>query len=123
MFRIHALQPIERNVGINLCGGNVSVSVREEDMKAVLRVSDTGIGISPDALPLVFNRFYRTDEARSRESGGIGLGLSIVKAICSAHGGAAYVESVEGKGSIFRVEFPLLRQSILSSGEVLNARA
>lgn len=104
-------------------GGNVSVSVREEDMKAVLRVSDTGIGISPDALPLVFNRFYRTDEARSRESGGIGLGLSIVKAICSAHGGAAYVESVEGKGSIFRVEFPLLRQSILSSGEVLNARA
>jgi signal transduction histidine kinase len=89
-------------------GGNVRVSVVAEDRKAVLRVSDSGIGIPAAALPLVFDRFYRADEARSRESGGMGLGLSIVKAICMAHGGAASVESIEGKGTMFRVEFPLL---------------
>ena len=118
-----AVNLVDNAIKYTPVGGNVSVSVHEEDAKAVFRVSDTGIGIPPAALPLVFDRFYRTDEARSRESGGTGLGLSIVKAICSAHGGAAYVESIEGKGSIFRVEFPLLYQSILSSGEVLNARA
>jgi signal transduction histidine kinase len=104
-------------------GGDVNVSVTAEDMKAVLRVSDTGIGIPPAALPLVFDRFYRADEARSRESGGTGLGLSIVKAICSAHGGAASVESVEGKGTTLRVELPLLVHSMPPSGEELNARA
>jgi signal transduction histidine kinase len=118
-----AVNLVDNAIKYTPVGGNVSVSVHEEDMKAVFRVSDTGIGIPPAALPLVFDRFYRTDEARSRESGGTGLGLSIVKAICSAHGGAAYVESIEGKGSIFRVEFPLLNQSVLSSGEVLSARA
>jgi signal transduction histidine kinase len=118
-----AVNLVDNAIKYTPVGGNVSVSVHEEDAKAVFRVSDTGIGIPPAALPLVFDRFYRTDEARSRESGGTGLGLSIVKAICSAHGGAAYVESIEGKGSIFRVEFPLLNQSILSSGEVLSARA
>jgi signal transduction histidine kinase len=92
-------------------GGNVRVSVVAEDRKAVLRVSDSGIGIPAAALPLVFDRFYRADEARSRESGGMGLGLSIVKAICMAHGGAASVESIEGKGTMFRVEFPLLHVS------------
>jgi heavy metal sensor kinase len=93
-------------------GGDVSVSVTTENMKAVLHVSDTGIGIPPAALPLVFDRFYRADAARSRESGGTGLGLSIVKAICSAHGGVASVESIEGKGTTFRVELPALQQSV-----------
>jgi signal transduction histidine kinase len=93
-------------------GGNVSVSVIAEGMKAVLRVADTGIGIPAAALPLVFDRFYRADEARSRESGGTGLGLSIVKAICMAHDGVVSVESVEGKGTIFRVELPLLYSSV-----------
>jgi heavy metal sensor kinase len=93
-------------------GGEVSVSVRTEELKVVLEVVDTGIGIPPAALPLVFDRFYRADEARSRESGGTGLGLSIVKAICSAHGGVASVQSVEGKGTTFRVELPVLPQSV-----------
>src|ERR1700749_613527 len=90
-------------------GGGVSVSVRTEEMKTVLEVVDTGIGIPPAALPLVFDRFYRADEARSRESGGTG---SIVKAICSAHGGVASVQSVGGKGTTFRVELPVLQQSV-----------
>jgi heavy metal sensor kinase len=93
-------------------GGDVSVSVTTENMKAVLQVSDTGIGIPAAALPLVFDRFYRADAARSRESGGTGLGLSIVKAICSAHGGVASVESVEGKETTFRVELPVLQESV-----------
>jgi heavy metal sensor kinase len=89
-------------------GGDVSVSVTAEEKKAVLTVTDTGIGIPAASLPLVFDRFYRADQARSRESGGIGLGLSIVKAICSVHGGTAFVESTEGRGTTFRIELPLL---------------
>jgi signal transduction histidine kinase len=99
-------------------GGNVSVSVTTEDTKAVLQVSDTGIGIPSAALPLVFDRFYRADEARSREFGGTGLGLSIVKAICSAHGGVASVKSTEGKGTTFRVELPLYHSTFVEASKV-----
>jgi len=89
-------------------GGDVSVFVTAEEKKAVLRVTDTGIGIPAASLPLVFDRFYRADQARSRESGGTGLGLSIVKAICGVHGGTASVESIEGNRTTFRIELPLL---------------
>ena len=89
--------------------GDVSVIVTAEGEKAVLRVTDTGIGIPAAALPLVFDRYYRADQTRSRESGGTGLGLSIVKAICTVHGGAVFAESVEGKGATFWIELPLLR--------------
>ena len=89
-------------------GGDISLSVTAEEKKAVLKVIDTGIGIPAVSLPLVFDRFYRADQARSRESGGIGLGLSIVKAICTVHSGTASIESVEGKGTIVRIELPLL---------------
>ena len=90
--------------------GSVSMSVTAEAGLAVLEVSDTGIGIPPGALPLVFERFFRADKARSRESGGIGLGLAIVKSICTAHYGAVSVSSIEGRGTKFRVELPLLRE-------------
>lgn len=89
-------------------GGAVNVSVTSEKKTARIEVSDTGIGIPAASLPLVFDRFYRTDQARTRESGGTGLGLSIVKAICDVHGGAASVESIEGKGTAVCVELPLL---------------
>lgn len=89
-------------------GGEVSVSVTTEKKAARIEVSDTGIGIPAASLPLVFDRFYRTDQARTRESGGTGLGLSIVKAICDVHGGAASVESIEGEGTAVRIELPLL---------------
>ena len=75
--------------------------------EALLEVADTGIGIPPEALPHVFERFFRVDKARSRELGGAGLGLSIVKSICTAHGGRVDVESVVGRGSRVRVFFPL----------------
>jgi heavy metal sensor kinase len=90
-------------------GGAVDVSVRAGDEKAVLEVSDSGVGIPGDALPYIFERFYRVDKARSRQMGGTGLGLAIVKSICAAHGGRVRVESEEGKGSRFSVELPLAR--------------
>ncbi len=88
-------------------GGKIDVRVSGQDGKAILEVSDTGIGIPTEALPLVFERFYRVDKARSRDLGGAGLGLSIVKSIATAHRGRVAVRSVEGEGSRFVVELPL----------------
>jgi heavy metal sensor kinase len=85
-------------------GGRVEVSVRREGGSAMLEVSDNGVGIPAEALPHVFERFYRADKARSRTLGGAGLGLSIAKAICAAHGAEITVTSEEGRGSSFRVE-------------------
>jgi heavy metal sensor kinase len=97
-------------------GGVVRVSVRAENDHAVLLVEDNGVGIPAEALPHLFERFYRVDKARSRQMGGVGLGLAIVKSIVMAHGGQVTVESAEGKGSRFRVELPLANhnQSITS---------
>jgi heavy metal sensor kinase len=87
-------------------GGTVEIRVGQEGNAAVLEVSDDGPGIPAHALPHVFERFYRADKARSRASGGAGLGLSIVKAICAAHKAEVKVSSQEGRGSCFRVELP-----------------
>jgi heavy metal sensor kinase len=87
-------------------GGSVTVSTASDDAYSVLEVRDTGIGIPAAALPQVFERFFRVDEARSREYGGAGLGLSIAKSICSAHGAQIEVESAVGSGSCFRLVFP-----------------
>jgi len=91
--------------------GKVSVCVTKQDSRAVLEVTDTGIGISADDLPHIFDRFYRADKARSREMGGTGLGLSIVRSICLAHNGQVRVASTEGQGSVFHVELPLARNN------------
>ena len=71
-----------------------------------LSVSDTGEGIPARHLPRLTERFYRVDKARSRQSGGTGLGLAIVKHVVQRHGGTLQISSVEGKGSIFKCEFP-----------------
>jgi len=92
-------------------GGTVRVTVSASGDLAILDVSDTGIGIPQASLPLIFERFYRADEVRSRTSGGIGLGLAIVKSICMAHHGAITASSVEGQGSRFRMELPLVAVS------------
>jgi signal transduction histidine kinase len=86
-------------------GGSVTARVAEEDGEAFLEVSDTGLGIPEEKLPLVFERFYRLDSSRTQ--GGAGLGLSIAKQIAEAHGGAIAVESTEGRGSTFKL---VLRQ-------------
>ena len=87
-------------------GGVVSLRTQPRDDYGILEVSDSGIGIPPDSLPHVFDRFYRVDAARSREDGGAGLGLSIVRSICTAHGAEIEVDSAPGSGSRFRVKFP-----------------
>jgi heavy metal sensor kinase len=89
-------------------GGSVSMTVGAQDSRAVLEVTDTGLGIPADALPRVFERFFRVDKARARAQGGAGLGLAIVKSICTAHQGRVNVSSSPGRGSRFRVELPLV---------------
>ena len=92
-----------------------AIKYTREGGGAVVEVMDNGFGIAPDAVPHVFERFYRVDKARARASGGSGLGLSIVKAICAAHAGDVSVSSTEGQGSCFRVELPLLPVEIRDS--------
>lgn len=99
---------IDNAIKYTQVGGRIEVSVGKEGNTAVLEVSDNGPGIPPECLPHVFERFYRADKARSRASGGAGLGLSIVKSICAAHSAEVKISSREGRGSCFRVELPLL---------------
>ena len=86
--------------------GQVSIALAAEDGMTIISVSDTGIGISREDLPHIFDRFYRADKARSRELGGAGLGLSIGRWIAEAHGGSVHVESQSGAGSTFKVVLP-----------------
>jgi signal transduction histidine kinase len=88
-------------------GGSVDVRVFAQAPWAILEVSDTGIGISPEALPHIFERFFRADPARSRQPDGAGLGLAIVRTICTAHGGRVEASSTPAHGSRFRVQLPL----------------
>jgi heavy metal sensor kinase len=88
-------------------GGTANLKVAALGGQAVVEVSDTGVGIPPEAVPLVFERFYRVDRDRSAGTDGAGLGLSIVKSISIAHGGRVEVESALGSGSRFRVILPL----------------
>ncbi len=88
--------------------GTVTLSLTIRDGNALISVCDTGIGIAPEDLPHIFERFYRADPARSRDRGGSGLGLAIVKSIVEEHGGSISVESTPGKGSAFCLRLPLI---------------
>ena len=94
-------------------GGSVTVSVGEEDGSVALAVSDTGIGISEEQLPLIFERFHRADPSRSE--GGTGLGLSIARQIAESHGGQIRAESTPGTGSTFTLFLPRKDPGSLSS--------
>jgi signal transduction histidine kinase len=88
-------------------GGEVRVSGRTADGRAVLEVTDTGIGIPADEVPKLFDRFFRASNAAAAEIPGTGLGLSIVKEIVQSHGGEVGVDSAVGAGTTFRLELPL----------------
>ncbi|MHB1322975.1 MAG: sensor histidine kinase [Coriobacteriia bacterium] len=105
---------VEEALGIlvdNACkytpaGGSVSVDTRRHRERVVIEVTDTGVGIPEEDLPNVFERFYRSDVSRSKETGGFGLGLAIAKHIVDASGGSISVRSAIGKGTTFEVTLP-----------------
>ena len=90
----------------NVEGGSVKMTVGEQDGKAVVSVSDTGIGIAPEHQERIFERFYRVDKSHSKASGGTGLGLSIVKHAVQYHRGTVELQSEEGKGTTIRILLP-----------------
>lgn len=98
---------VENAILYNRPGGTVHVRFAGEESKAVLEVRDSGVGIPADDQPYVFERFYRVDKARSRESGGCGLGLAIAKRIAEEHGGTISLSSEEGVGTRVTVELPM----------------
>lgn len=87
--------------------GKVSVVVRKGDIMASIAVRDTGIGLSPEECKMVFNRFWRAEESRERQSGGLGVGLAVVKEIVDRHGGWVQVEGKKGEGACFTIHIPL----------------
>jgi signal transduction histidine kinase len=102
------LNLVDNAIKYTPAGGQITIRVAGGDRSAILEVVDTGVGISSQALPHIFKRFYRADKARSRNSRGAGLGLAIVRATCDAHKGEIRVLSTEGLGSSFFVELPLI---------------
>ena len=100
---------IDNAVKYTLPKGSITVSLTNGRESVVAEVRDTGIGIAPEDLPCIFDRFYRADKARSREFAGIGLGLSIARWEAEAHDGSIEVESEPGKGSVFRVRLLLIK--------------
>ena len=97
---------LENGVKYTPPGGTVTLSAAASDATVDISVADTGIGIPADALPHIFERFYRVDKARSRRAGGAGLGLALAHDIVAAHGGSVGVESAPGQGSRFTVRLP-----------------
>jgi signal transduction histidine kinase len=98
---------IENGINYTLEGGCVIIKTRRQAKAVMMEVTDTGIGIDGDILPHIFDRFYRSSEAKSLISSGSGIGLSIVKRIIEMHGGTVEVESVLNKGTTFRVVLPV----------------
>ncbi|MGH7232453.1 MAG: heavy metal sensor histidine kinase [Nitrospiraceae bacterium] len=101
------LNLVDNAVKYSFKGGTVELNLATEDRTARLSVTDSGIGIAPQAQAHIFQRFYRTDEARAHAKKGTGLGLSISKWIVDAHGGTIDVKSEPGKGTTFTIALPL----------------
>jgi heavy metal sensor kinase len=97
---------VENAVKYNRQGGSVKLSLDRTPDAARVRVADTGVGIDPAHLPKLFRRFSRADRARSRETGGAGLGLAIAKSFIDAHGGSITVTSSQATGTLFTIELP-----------------
>lgn len=98
---------VENGIKYNIPGGSLFIRLHREDDNAVLEISDTGMGIPEDATEHIFERFFRVDKARSRATGGSGLGLSIVRAIVQRYRGEISVSSKLGEGTTFTVIFPI----------------
>lgn len=86
--------------------GTINITVEDDKNRSILSVEDDGIGIPEHELPLIFERFYRTDKSRNRKTGGAGIGLTIVKSIVTAHGGTIEAKSCAERGSCFIITLP-----------------
>ena len=98
---------IDNAVKFSEAGSSIVVAGRSDGNVTTIEVIDSGIGITDDHLPYVFERFYRVEHLLTAESGGAGLGLFIVAALARAHGGTASVSSEPGKGSTFSIHLPV----------------
>ncbi len=98
-------------------GGKVMVDISKNEKVAIVQVVDDGIGIPPDDINRIFERFYRVDKSRSKDKGGTGLGLAIVKHILEAHKQKVIVSSIMGKGSTFKFALPLAKSEPSGSDE------
>ncbi len=98
---------LDNAIKYNRQGGQVTVHTAVKDDQAVLEIHDTGIGIPPEHLPHLGERFYRVDKARSRQAGGTGLGLSIARTIARVHGGALHLASTLDQGTTVTLTLPL----------------
>lgn len=99
---------IENGIKYNKPGGNLYITLQRAADTAILTIKDEGNGIPEESLPYIFDRFYRVDKARSRSTGGSGLGLSIVKELVYKHKGKIAVESAVGAGTAFTLHFPVI---------------
>jgi signal transduction histidine kinase len=93
-------------------GGEIRVNARPDGERVQISVTDTGVGIQPEHLPRVFERFYRVDPARSRDDGGTGIGLAIARSIVEAHGGRIVAKSDPGHGSAFTFDLPAVEAAV-----------
>ncbi|OPY61895.1 MAG: putative sensor histidine kinase TcrY [Syntrophorhabdaceae bacterium PtaU1.Bin034] len=109
---------VDNAIKYTLPHGTVTVSVERREPWAALTVKDTGIGIPPEEKEKIFQRHYRSAEARSSEQGGSGLGLSLVKSIVEAHGGRIELESTVNQGSTFTLLLPLSEQTALKNSNL-----
>jgi len=106
------LNLVDNAVKFTPSGGRVEMRLSETDAPdqacswIEVSVSDTGLGIDPEDLPHIFERFYRAEKSRSRATGGAGIGLAVVREVARAHGGEVTAESVPGRGSTFRLRLP-----------------
>jgi signal transduction histidine kinase len=98
---------VENGIKYNRPGGTLHIEALRDGDNAVLRITDTGVGVPEESISHLFERFYRVDKARARKSGGSGLGLSIVRNMVERNGGTICVSSVLGEGSVFTVTFPI----------------
>jgi signal transduction histidine kinase len=97
---------VSNAIKYTLDGGHIQMVVKEDAQCGTIQVKDNGIGIPGKDIPLIFERFYRTDTSRSRKTGGAGIGLTIAQSIVKAHGGTITVESQVNVGSCFTVTIP-----------------